>query len=42
MRNLIAHDYAGIDTGIVWKTVKQRLPELRAAVETILRRLTKG
>jgi uncharacterized protein len=42
MRNLIAHDYAGIDTGIVGKTIKQRLPELRAAVETILRRLTKG
>jgi uncharacterized protein with HEPN domain len=40
MRNLIAHDYAGIDTGIVWKTVKQRLPELRSAVETILRSLT--
>ena len=22
MRNLIAHDYAGIDTSIVWKTVR--------------------
>ncbi|MDP1751908.1 MAG: DUF86 domain-containing protein [Reyranella sp.] len=32
MRNFIAHDYAGIDTDIVWKTVRERLPELRAAV----------
>ena len=39
MRNCIVHDYAGIDANIVWETVKQRLPELRAAVETILQRL---
>ena len=32
MRNVIAHDYAGIDTAVVWKTVKQRLPEVRTAV----------
>ena|SRR5262245_2507 len=37
MRNVIAHDYAGIDKAVVWETVKQRLPEVRAAVETILR-----
>jgi uncharacterized protein with HEPN domain len=42
MRNLIAHDYAGIDKGVVWKTVRQRLPELRAAVTTILRGLTRN
>lgn len=39
MRNLIAHDYAGIDTAIVWKTVRERLPELRAAVTSMLERL---
>lgn len=38
MRNLIAHDYAGIDTTVVWQTVKYRLPELRIAVESMLQR----
>jgi uncharacterized protein with HEPN domain len=42
MRNLIAHDYAGIDAAVVWETVKQRLPELRAAVETMLERLLRN
>jgi uncharacterized protein with HEPN domain len=39
MRNLIAHDYAGIDTTVVWQTVKYRLPELRTVVESMLQRL---
>jgi uncharacterized protein with HEPN domain len=39
MRNLIAHDYAGIDPTIVLKTVRERLPELRAAVAKMLERL---
>jgi uncharacterized protein with HEPN domain len=42
MRNVIAHDYAGIDTAVVWETVKQRLPEVRAAVETILQHLPRS
>jgi len=42
MRDVIAHDYAGIDTAVVWETVKQRLPEVRAAVETILQRLPRS
>lgn len=39
MRNLIAHDYAGIDPMIVAKTVEERLPELRNAVSSMLARL---
>ena len=39
MRNFIAHDYAGIDANIVWKTVRERLPELRAAVMSLLGRI---
>lgn len=39
MRNLIAHDYAGIDTTIVWRTVRERLPELRGAVVAMLAQL---
>jgi len=39
MRNLIAHDYAGIDVTIVRKTVRDRLPELRVAVTSMLEHL---
>jgi uncharacterized protein with HEPN domain len=39
MRNFIAHDYAGIDTDIVWKTVRERLPELRAVVVSLIDRI---
>ena len=42
MRNLIAHDYAGIDPAIVWRTVSERLPELKTAVGKILERLPTG
>jgi uncharacterized protein len=42
MRNLIAHDYAGIDTAVIWETVKHRLPEVRAAVVTMLQRLPRS
>jgi len=39
MRNLIAHDYAGIEAAIVWQTVERRLPELRDAVREILKKI---
>ncbi|MCW5738261.1 MAG: DUF86 domain-containing protein [Enhydrobacter sp.] len=39
MRNLIANDYAGIDAGVVWKTVQERLPELKVAVTALLAEL---
>ena len=42
MRNLIAHDYAGIDPTIVSKTVRERLPELRAAVAKMLANLARN
>jgi uncharacterized protein with HEPN domain len=42
MRNLIAHDYAGIDPNIVWKTVRERVPELRKAVASLLERYAQG
>lgn len=42
MRNLIAHDYAGIDSAIVWRTVHERLPELKAAIADMLRHLSES
>ncbi len=42
MRNLIAHDYAGVDAEIVRKTVQEWLPELKAAVTSLLAQLTRA
>jgi uncharacterized protein with HEPN domain len=40
MRNVIVHDYTGIDKDIIRQTVMQWLPELRVAVEAISQRLS--
>ncbi len=37
MRNILAHEYFGVRMGIIWKTIGERLPELRHKVEEILR-----
>jgi uncharacterized protein with HEPN domain len=36
MRDRIAHVYFGIDLDIVWSTAKERLPELRPVIQSIL------
>ncbi len=36
MRDRLTHDYFGVDLGLVWTTVEQELPRLKAAVETLL------
>ena len=36
-RNLIAHDYVGVDRLIVFETIKQRLPDLKQYIERIIR-----
>lgn len=38
MRNLISHEYANVDEVIVFDTIKNGLPELRAAVEALLKK----
>jgi uncharacterized protein with HEPN domain len=35
-RNVVVHDYLGIDLDITWKIVKQDLPALRKAVREML------
>jgi len=35
-RNVLAHEYFGIDVDIVWTTATEDLPELRAALERLL------
>jgi len=36
MRNKMVHNYDGIDTAIVWKTVKNDIPALKNEIENIL------
>jgi len=36
MRNIIAHEYFGVRLQIIWKTLKERLPELKEAIEKII------
>ncbi len=36
LRNILVHDYLGIDLETVWAAVKSNLPELKAAVRTAL------
>jgi uncharacterized protein with HEPN domain len=37
MRNILAHEYFGVRMGIIWKTIGERLPELRYKIEEILK-----
>lgn len=37
MRNIIVHDYFGIDTKIVWSVVQKDLPPLKRQVKAMLR-----
>ncbi len=36
MRNVVAHEYFGVDLRVVWATVKQDLPALKRRIEQIL------
>jgi len=39
MRDKMIHEYFGMDLDIVWKTIKQRLPELRIVFEKIYQKI---
>lgn len=36
LRNLVVHEYFGIDLGIVWEIVRVNIPETRPMIEEIL------
>ena len=36
MRNFLVHDYDSINHEVVWKTIKQDLPQLKKEIESIL------
>lgn len=39
LRNLLLHEYFGIDFEIVWNAVYEDLPKLKVVIETILKEL---
>lgn len=41
MRDKIIHAYFGVDYEVVWKTIKERLPEIKPKINTILKELGK-
>jgi len=36
MRNILVHDYFGIDTEVVWRAVERDLPELKQKIKKLL------
>lgn len=38
MRNIIAHEYFGVSSLIIWKTIKNRLPTLKIDIENIIKK----
>ena len=36
MRNILTHNYPEADEEIIWKTIKNRLPELKPAIIDLL------
>ena len=38
MRNILIHEYFGMDLGAVWNTIERDLPELKAKLEAIIKK----
>lgn len=36
MRDILIHDYFGVNVSIVWRTIKKDLPKLKAQIEELL------
>ncbi len=37
MRDILVHDYFGIDEQVVWKTIRERLPKIKPLFEEMLK-----
>jgi uncharacterized protein with HEPN domain len=42
LRNVLAHQYLGVDVQLVWKIVERDLPQLKVAVERLASRMLSG
>jgi uncharacterized protein with HEPN domain len=40
MRDILVHDYFGVDLEVVWRTVKEDLPPLRSSIQKLLKNLS--
>jgi uncharacterized protein with HEPN domain len=41
LRNVIIHEYFGIDLGIVWEIITRNIPEVKLLLEKILKEIEK-
>jgi uncharacterized protein with HEPN domain len=41
MRNVVIHNYSGVDETVIWRTVQDDLPPLKRNVTNMLRGLSK-
>ena len=41
-RNVLVHDYLGIDIGYVYESIQEQIPILKAAVEALLRDISQN
>lgn len=41
MRNIVAHEYFGVDKKIVWTTIQKSLPELKDKISSIISKIEK-
>jgi len=41
MRNVVVHEYFGVNTRIIWETVTKNLPDLRSRLEMLQKKLDK-
>ena len=39
LRNIVAHEYFGVDLRIIWEIIMRRLPETKPKIDTILKNL---
>jgi len=39
MRDRLIHEYFGVNLKVVWKTIKERLPEVQPLIEEILKKI---
>ena len=39
LRNILVHQYFGVDEKIIWDIIQEDIPELRTQVETIVNQL---
>jgi len=37
MRDILIHDYFGVNTEVVWKTAKEDLPKLKKLLKIVLK-----